>query len=160
MIEIFWIDDERDVPFEQLSTLQAEIQDLHVKIGAEVFRDDVSSDELTRYLREVIADPELALVTASADGTVAGYAIVEAGSRKATLFKRASCDMYVHQIGVARDGRGRGVGKSLMQAIETRAAEQGCDGVTLSSWCANENAQTFFVALGYDATIVTRTKRL
>lgn len=56
----------------------------------------------------------------------------------------------VISLAVAPDVQGRGIGKALMQALETHAAERGDAFVRLNSRSERSGAHAFYAHLGYD----------
>lgn len=55
----------------------------------------------------------------------------------------------VHDIAVAPDHRGRGIGKALLLAVEAEARARGACKVTLEVLSGNARAKALYVALGY-----------
>lgn len=53
----------------------------------------------------------------------------------------------IRQLWVAKAHRGRGLGTSLVRALEGRAAERGCDTFYLETWTFQ--ARRFYETLGY-----------
>ncbi len=67
---------------------------------------------------------------------------------------------YVGELAVAADAEGKGIGRMLMQAVETWAAERDYRCITLETGAANEQARGFYQHLGYQEESVTLTRVL
>ena len=61
---------------------------------------------------------------------------------------------------VGSQWRGRGVGESLVRAVEEEARASGCEGVVLSSGNHRVDAHAFYARVGYEATGRRFSKRL
>lgn len=68
--------------------------------------------------------------------------------------------VYVGELVVADDAEGRGVGRTLMRAVEHWAIEQGCRSVTLETGANNQAARTFYQRIGYQEESVRLTRVL
>jgi GNAT superfamily N-acetyltransferase len=100
----------------------------------------------------VRADPDACLLVAVDAGTTVGYLL---GCRHLTFYANGLIGV-VEEIMVAETMRGRGVGRSLMDAFEHWARDGGCVLVTL----ATRRAAAFYRALGYDESAVHFRKPL
>jgi ribosomal protein S18 acetylase RimI-like enzyme len=58
----------------------------------------------------------------------------------------------IHDLAVLAAHRGRGIGRQLLQAVETRARETGCCRVTLEVREDNATARRIYEAAGFGAT--------
>ena len=81
-------------------------------------------------------------------GTIVGFAaiaIVRLLERDRPLCKLTS-------LMVAPGAQGRGVGSSLLEAVETEASELGCDRVEVASGSEREEAHAFYARRGFEET--------
>jgi ribosomal protein S18 acetylase RimI-like enzyme len=62
---------------------------------------------------------------------------------------RASRILNVHDLAVVPQHRGRGVGRQLLAAVETRARELGCCKLTLEVLESNERARGLYASFGF-----------
>jgi GNAT superfamily N-acetyltransferase len=90
---------------------------------------------------------ELMLV-AEVDGQVAGLA----GLRVEPLIERDEPSGRLTALVVASRWRGRGVGESLVRAVEEEARARGCERIVLSSGNHRAEAHVFYERLAYEAT--------
>ena len=98
---------------------------------------------------------ELVLV-ADVDGQVAGLA----GLRVEPLLELDAPWGRLTVLVVGSQWRGRGVGESLVRAVEEEARASGCEGVVLSSGNHRVDAHAFYERVGYEATGRRFSKRL
>jgi GNAT superfamily N-acetyltransferase len=93
------------------------------------------------------------VLVAEDDGAVVGFVSVKERSH----FTGAA-EAYVGELVVAEAAEGRGVGRSLMAAVEEWARGRGIARVSLDTGAANEGARAFYAALGYAETDVRLSK--
>ena len=98
---------------------------------------------LERSHREALAEPGRTVVVAELDGEVVGMAHL-APSSAANAPHRAE----VQRVAVAETARGTGVGRRLMDAIESAAVEQGLTLLWLTTH-EQSDACSFYEAVGY-----------
>ena len=65
---------------------------------------------------------------------------------------RAKPLINIHDIAVAPEMRGRGIGRRLLQAVEDHARQTGCCKVTLEVRSDNSRAQAAYRAAGFKST--------
>ena len=91
---------------------------------------------------ELLTDPNAFIAVAETDGKIAGYIL---GFEHLTFFANGSV-AWVEEITVGEPYRRFGVGRRLMEAFETWAAERNVKMVAL----ATRRAAGFYEALGYE----------
>ncbi|MEY8326826.1 GNAT family N-acetyltransferase [Lachnospiraceae bacterium 54-11] len=111
------------------------------KYGAKKYTDD--------QLKAIIHDDNRPIFTATdEDGKVLGYAFC--------IFQQHINDniltdiktLYIDDLCVDENIRGRHIGKQLYEAVLAFAREQGCYNVTLNVWSLNEPARKFYESCG------------
>lgn len=111
------------------------------KYGAKKYTDD--------QLKAIIHDDNRPIFTATGeDGKVLGYAFC--------IFQQHINDniltdiktLYIDDLCVDENIRGRHIGKQLYEAVLAFAREQGCYNVTLNVWSLNEPARKFYESCG------------
>jgi len=62
------------------------------------------------------------------------------------------CGKYIEvdNFVVDREYRGRGIGRIILEWVEARGREEGCDRVHLDSYIVNEKANAFYEARGFE----------
>jgi ribosomal protein S18 acetylase RimI-like enzyme len=56
--------------------------------------------------------------------------------------------LYIDDLCVDENARGRGIGKGLYNAAQELARSSGCYNLTLNVWCLNESAMRFYESCG------------
>lgn len=113
-----------------------------------VLREDVSS--LMRRGGAVV-------LIAEDDGAALGYITgrIENDPRR-TLMRRGVIEDWF----VSPEGRGDGVGRLLVDTLEARFREAGCEVMESGTWSQNDGARAAHRSLGFDEIRVTYAKRL
>jgi len=105
----------------------------------------VSREMVRRRLEEVMGDAAHVVYVAQAeDGEVVGWA--HAFVRRLLMVEP---HVEVGGLVVDEERRGRGVGRLLMEAVESWAREQGCQAVYLRSNVVRRDAHRFYEQIGY-----------
>jgi ribosomal protein S18 acetylase RimI-like enzyme len=108
------------------------------------------------FLAGQLGDPEVVILVAETAGEVIGYAYgtVE-GYDYMSLRGPAG---ILHDVVVNPDHRGRGVGRTLLEATATELEARGAPRVVLSTASRNEAAQRLFARAGFRATMIEMTR--
>jgi GNAT superfamily N-acetyltransferase len=107
-----------------------------------------------------LKDPDRIVAVAEEGKEVTGHIYGEVMRRKASEFRNPETSIYVHQIGVREEDRGRGIGTALFAFVEERARAIGANSIGLDYWAFNERARSFFEARGFLPLQVTMRKKL
>lgn len=91
------------------------------------------------------AQPGAFSLVARVDGEAAG--IVNCFTGFSTFAARPLVN--IHDLGVKAEYRGRGVGRALLEAVESEARRRGACKVTLEVLSGNEAAQALYARLGF-----------
>lgn len=110
------------------------------------------------YYRGILADPSWLVWVAEAGGRPVGFLGAAVQQRPESPFTLGLRVLYVHQLAVADDARGRGVGRALLAAAEQAAPALGCTEVRLDHRAFNEGAHRFYASLGYTTHLVGMRK--
>ncbi len=137
-----------DADLDVLVRLNGEVHALHVEHAPRRYR---AADEASvrQFFTEFLARPGVQAAVAHEDGVPLGYVVTDLQPATPGPLGRASPRLYVDQIGVTADARGRGVGRMLMAWAEARARSEGCDHVLLDVAGFNDAARAFYERLGY-----------
>ena len=96
-----------------------------------------------RYMRSLVDDSNSATWVAEEDGRMAGFAIVDWHTEKASLIA------YIQTIEVTPEQRGRGLGRELLGRVEASAREAGAVSIWLHVDEQNSLALRLYEAHGY-----------
>ncbi len=105
---------------------------------------DFAPEETRARLQYILAKTDNYLLVALMDGEVVGY--IHAADYECTY---AYSLKNILSLVVAEDRQGRGVGRALLEAVETWARDTGACGVRLVSGFSREKAHPFYLACGY-----------
>lgn len=115
-------------------------------------RPDLFKPDCTKYtdaeLAELLADETRPVFAAFAEGEMLGYAfcMLEEYQNDNILTDRKT--LYIDDICVDEQARGRHVGTALYEHVIAYAREIGCYNVTLNVWECNPGADAFYRAMG------------
>jgi len=110
------------------------------------------------FLGTKLEDPDAAILVADHDGDVVGYAYAEVEGYD-WMSLRAPAGV-LHDVVVDPDHRGRGIGRSLVDAALSYLRSRGAPRVVLSTAERNEAAQRLFASMGFRRTMIEMTREL
>lgn len=111
--------------------------------------EDPSGFDLERAMencRALLGRPDHALLLAWIEGTACGF--VHLTTRQSILHDRPTG--LIDELVVAREFRGQGVGRLLIDAAVARCRDLGCCEVEVSTERSNRPAQEFYRKCGFD----------
>ena len=131
---------------EAVNSLLRQVLKVHNNGRPDLFRPEGKkySDE---ELLGIFANPETPVFVYEEDGTVLGYAFC-ALQRQGSSNLMPLTTLYVDDVCVDENARGRHIGKALFGRVKEFAAEKGCHNITLHVWECNPGAKAFYTALG------------
>ena len=106
----------------------------------------------TKYTYEEVAtiidNPQRPILVAVEDNHVLGYmfGIFQETTEDNILVAEKS--LYIDDICIDQDARGKHVGQALYQATKDLAADTGCRRITLNVWAFNDSAKSFYKKMG------------
>ena len=100
------------------------------------------------------------VVVADQDGTVVGFVAVWTRWRSSEPDDDPGPYGFVSDLVVSAAQRGRGIGRALLRAAETRVREAGVPALRLSVKAANAGASALYAAEGFEAAEIEMEKRL
>lgn len=131
----------------RLNALLFQVQKAHSDVRPDLFA--VGAKKYTdAELKDIIEDESKPIFVAVADGEVAGYifCVIKDGGKNPVLNDIKT--LYVDDLGVDINFRGRGIGKKLYTVAVEFARKSGCYNLTLNVWADNKNAVAFYNKLG------------
>ena len=134
----------RDIP--AMIDLLKQVGQVHHNIRPDIFRDGAQKyDEAA--LAELLKDPSRPIFIAEEE-KVLGYCfcvLEETANHPVLEDERA---LYIDDLCVDKNCRGRHVGRLLYEHTCRFAREQRCNTVTLNVWCGNDSAMAFYEKMG------------
>ena len=138
--------EERDIP--RMGELLLQVCRVHHQGRPDLFRDGGRkySDE---ELRALLRDGERPILVAEDEaGQVAGYAFCVYQRHQNEGSFNDLTTLYLDDLCVDENCRGKQVGKSLYEAVLDLARSAGCYNVTLNVWSCNPGAMRFYEKCG------------
>jgi GNAT superfamily N-acetyltransferase len=132
-----------------LSSLSIDVQSLHAEHHPEFFKMPKSDDFAVSFFSMVLADISARVFIAEENDQALGYIVCKSMERAENPFTFAMRYLFIDQISVRPQARGRGVGTALMKQAEALAGELGVRKIQLDSWDFNINAHVFFEGMGF-----------
>jgi len=128
-----------------ISNLNHDVQAKHVAAMPWLFK-DVPLDSAT--VASLLDHADTIMLLARLDGESAGYVYAQARSFPETPLTFAYKAVHVHHISVRKELRQSGIGRALVEAVKSAAADRGIERVTADIWSFNEQAVRFFQSCG------------
>jgi ribosomal protein S18 acetylase RimI-like enzyme len=141
---------------------RADVQDipsitqLFLEFAAEIvyreptFRHMPEQTGVDRRYESRVRDPERAVMVAVVDESVVGFVdAMLVRSTDTAKYHAPGLDVFVEELTVTSASQRRGVGTSLIRAVEAWAEHAGARIVTLDTHVTNEAARRLYSALGY-----------
>ncbi len=135
-----------DLP--SLVSLLREVQSLHAHALPERFRADTADAEFSDVLSQLLASPATCVLVA-AGPTIAGFLNAELRERDANWCTPACRYCHLSGIVVAPAYRRQGVGRLLIEALQSELTRQGITKMELEVWDFNSGAREAFETLGF-----------
>ena len=128
------------------------IELLHqVNMVHHVLRPDLFKPHTTKYsiqeLDSLLKDESKPIFVFD-DGTVLGYAFCQVSEIKDDLLLEDIKTLYIDDICVDENSRGKHVGKALYEYVREYARSIGCNNITLNVWEGNDAAYSFYKNMG------------
>ena len=128
------------------------IELLHqVNMVHHVLRPDLFKPHTTKYNEqelESMLDDNSKPIFVYDDGGVLGYAFCQVNEVKNNLLLEDIKTLYIDDICVDENARGKHVGKSLYEYVREYAQSIGCNNITLNVWEGNDAAYRFYKNMG------------
>lgn len=128
------------------------IELLHqVNMVHHVIRPDLFKPHTTKYneqeLEALLCDDSKPIFVYD-DGTVSGYAFCQVTEVKDNQLLQDIKTLYIDDICVNEQARGKHVGKALYEYVRDYAQSIGCNNITLNVWEGNDPALSFYRNMG------------
>lgn len=133
---------------QQILNLLSQVLELHAAI-----RPDLFIPGTTKYtedeLNGIFTDPSRrTYVAVDENDAVFGYAFCEIKEHLQSNNIVPHTELYIDDLCVDSDARGRQIGKQLFQYVQETARQMGCYEITLNVWTGNDGATAFYEKMG------------
>ena len=132
---------------EKMLALLSQVHELHAKLRPDIFisgRTKYTAEELS----QMFGDEERPIFVALDNGEVVGYAFCVKKHPSFTTNMKDFSTIYIDDLCVDENCRGKHVGTLLFDHVMKYAKEQGCYDVTLNVWEGNDSARAFYEKMG------------
>ena len=134
------------------SDIKRIIELLHqVNMVHHVIRPDLFKPHTTKYNEQELEDllsNQSKPIFVYDDGEVCGYAFCQISEVKDNLLLQDVKTLYIDDICVDENARGKHVGKALYEYVRDYARSIGCYHITLNVWEGNNAAVSFYRSMG------------
>ena len=116
-----------------------------------IIRPDLFKPHTTKYNEQELSkmlDNENKPIFVFDDGGVLGYAFCQISEVQNDILLQDTKTMYIDDICVDENARGKHVGKALFEYVRDYAQTIGCHNITLNVWTGNDAAQSFYKNMG------------
>lgn len=137
---------EKDIP--EINSLLYQVCRVHHLGRPDLFRDGAKkyNDEEIKAILEDEETPVFAAV--DEEDKLVGYAFCIFQRHPGTDAFNKMDTLYIDDLCVDENLRGKHIGKALYEAVLEFAKKQGCYNVTLNVWSCNESAMKFYESCG------------
>lgn len=133
---------------EIVNSLRQQVTKLHMELCSDFFRTDTWTNIKDNILN-ISDDKDKKIIIEVLDGNVIGYAMIKYMMRPMKLYAKETRFLYIEEIGIDNNYRGKGYGTRLMEFLIEEARKNGCCKFELGVWNYNINAVTFYEKFGF-----------
>lgn len=132
---------------DRVNELLLQVLDIHAKKRPDIFK--LGTKKYTNeQLLNIFEDPQLPVFVATVDDVVVGYCFCVFQNNEETENMHAMKTLYIDDLCIDRNCRGKKVGTQLYQHVLKYAKTNGCYNVTLNVWALNDDAFSFYQKMG------------
>ena len=116
-----------------------------------IIRPDLFKPHTTKYNEQELSkmlDNDNKPIFVFDDGGVLGYAFCQISEVQDDILLQDTKTMYIDDICVDENARGKRVGKALFEFVRDYAQAIGCHNITLNVWTGYDAAQSFYKNMG------------
>jgi ribosomal protein S18 acetylase RimI-like enzyme len=136
--------EKRDIA--DIMSLLYQVNAVHHQIRPDLFKGNTTKYS-ERELEAILQDDTHPIFVYD-DGKVEGHAFCQIIETKNHLLLQDIKTLYIDDICVDKQARGKHIGKALYEHVIDYARSIGCNNVTLNVWEGNEPAMSFYKSMG------------
>ncbi|WP_194542181.1 GNAT family N-acetyltransferase [Paenibacillus sp. JZ16] len=133
---------------EEIALLNKDVHEIHVSLYPEYFK-EYDFDDVNEFFKKIMSDPIYYFYIVKDEGQSLGYVWVETREYPENVFMKSYRSVYIHQLGVSKEHRNKGVGSLIMNWINNFAKENEVNTIQLDYWADNEGANHFYTKNGF-----------
>jgi GNAT superfamily N-acetyltransferase len=134
---------------ELLAALNHDVQEIHAEIEPGIFKKYVKED-MRRLFEDAFKNDCVYSYVAYFHDQPAGYVLISERDFPETYLTYAYKSLFIDQICVEKQYKGKNIGKELLNKVKLFAKEQGIKRIELDFWYKNNNAGEFFRSQGFN----------
>ena len=131
----------------RIGDLLSQVLEVHHNARPDLFKSGAKK-YTDAELDVILADDTRPIFVAESDGEVLGYAFCIFVQHKDDNILTDVKTLYIDDLCVDENIRGKGIGKSLYNFVVEYAKKCGCYNVTLNVWADNKHALAFYESIG------------
>ncbi len=136
--------DKKDIP--EIMNLLKQVNKVHYDGRPDLFK--LATKYSPKQLETIISNDETPVFVCENEGKVLGHGFCILQRPENTKLLTNILTLYIDDICVDENARGKHVGKAIYEHILKYAKEEGCYNVTLNVWSCNPGAMKFYEKLG------------
>ena len=129
-----------------LINLLYQVDAVHNGIRPDLFKGNTSK-YTEQELEEILDDGDKPIFVYD-DGKILGHAFCQISEVKNHRLLQDAKTLYIDDICVDEQSRGRHIGKALYEYVRDYAKSIGCHNITLNVWEGNDSAYNFYKQMG------------
>ena len=134
---------------EALYRLFSSVDQMHRDAHPEIFKQAEYPEDIKKYYRTCILDPDVTIIIAERKKQIIGGLICSletSPSIPILVPRKIAC---IENITVSQAFRNKGIGRLLIEAIQEWAVQGGASAIELTVWEFNQAAARFYERLGF-----------
>ena len=145
---------------DKINELLFQVAKIHANGRPDIFK-TATKKYSDQELIEIINNDDSPIFVATDEKDLClGYAFCVFQKTKDSILLQDRKTLYIDDICVDENSRGKHIGKSLYDFVENFAKENGFDNITLNVWSFNQSAYKFYEKCGMTPLKTTMEKRL
>ena len=132
----------KDYP--EIDRLMKELHELHVQGRPDLYT-ELEHPYSQEEFEKIVNDPETIAIVSQEEGKVTGLCIGTLRKKSGMVEMRT---LYMDDLVVDRDYRGKGIASQLYREMEERGRKAGAKRLDLMVWKFNERARRFYEKIG------------
>ena len=145
---------------ERINALLFQVAKIHADGRPDIFKTATKKYNDDELLKIIANDQTPIFVATDENDFVLGYAFCVYQITKDSLLLQDRKTLYIDDICVDENARGKNIGKSLYEYVLDFSKQNGFDNITLNVWSLNDGAYRFYQKCGMKPLKITMEKTL
>ena len=145
---------------DRINELLFQVAKIHANGRPDIFKTATKKYSDEELIKIIGNDDSPIFVATDENDYILGYAFCIFEEIKDSVLLKDKKTLYIDDICVDENSRGKHVGQSLYDFVENFAEEKGFDNITLNVWSFNESAYKFYENCGMTPLKITMEKNI